>query len=161
MDTKSTVKSKPGAPIGIGSSSSSAPSAPTAQPTISSADSASGAHRTNSPNIMQEIDKINKEIDQLMQSAPKDDPAFKKNINKWVELKKVIAKKTDSQMSSGDVLDRMSLVGKQMDEQKPSNDNRKLPPQNFVNMSLDDSLLYGVDNMIGAIKFVQSLIQKQ
>lgn len=43
-------------------------------------------------NVLQEIEKLQKEVDDLISKAPEDDPEFKVNLKKLLEIKKVLAK---------------------------------------------------------------------
>jgi hypothetical protein len=126
-------------------------------------------------NIMQEIDNIRNEIDDLLKNAPKDDPDFKKNVKKLEELKKVLGKKVEPTTSRPDVSSKKDKKKTPETQQTASNSNEHQEPavthhhhrhehhhepQPLVNMNLDETLLYGIDNLISGYEAIRRLIRK-
>lgn len=123
-------------------------------------------------NMHQEIEKLSKQIMELLEKAPKDDPEYKNNAKKLTEIRKVLEKKTEL---SGNLKSKLfsrkkkvimaandGTYGEVEIEATPSEflaDPIPLP-QDLVNMNLDDSILYAVDAFISAYKIVENFFKK-
>lgn len=114
----------------------------------------------SSINIFKEIEKILKEIDELIARAPHDDPDYKANMKKLIEIKKFLEKKIKQLSgSNASIFDRMGLRKKKT--QLAMNGAQEIitePSQDLMNINIDDSILDVVDRIIDTYHFIKSII---
>lgn len=126
-----------------------------------------GSSRTNAQlssdsgiNVFKEIEKILKEIDELIARVPHEDPDYKVNMKKLTEIKKFLEKKIKQLSGSNpSILDRMGLRKK--NTQLTIHGGQEIitePPQDLMNINLDDSILSVVDRILDTYQFMKSII---
>lgn len=141
-------------------------------PTVSQPSNIQTAQKAVVCNVHQEIEKLSKQINELLEKAPKDDPEYKNSSKKLIEIKKFLEKKTESPGNlKSKLFPRKKKVimaandgtyGEVEIEATPSEflaDPIPLP-QDLVNMNLDDSILHAVDDFISAFKIVGNFFKK-
>lgn len=118
-------------------------------------------------NVMKEIEKLQKEIDDLIAKAPRDDPEYKSSMKKLGEIKKFLAKKAHPS-SVTNLLQRMSKQKKRVNV-TPSDENEIFESRSDVSvdqddanqdltvMHVDDSILYGIECILSAYDFIRQL----
>lgn len=140
---------------------------------------AQAAHKPTGPNIqtrdvLSEIEKVKKEINDILEKAPKDDPAYTANVKKLVEIKAYLERKTDSGRPNwiNKIRRRKRNVNfsssyaeedKLMDPTTSSEFSfeefeQHEHPQDLANINLDDSILYGIESAICAYHFIKSIV---
>lgn len=127
---------------------------------------------TSHYNVTQEIEKLSRQINELLEKIPKDDPEYKSNAKKLYEIKKLLERKTDF---SGNFMEKLlprkkkvivsakdGTYGEVEIETSPSEFfGEQIPaPQDLINMNVDDSILHLVDVIISAYKAVGNLFKK-
>lgn len=134
------------------------------------ANSFAGKH-TQTCDVLSEIEKITKEINSLLEKAPRDDPAYQTNVKKLVEIKAFLERKMNP--------DKRNLIEKVLRRKKKVNldstyaeeaesldltqsefllnqENYLEQPQDLININLDDSILFGIETLICAYQFIKS-----
>lgn len=121
----------------------------------------SNAESKEKSKVLEQIENIRNEIDDLLEKTPKDDPDYKKNIKKLNELKKILGKKGDPDKKNKSKTDLQQSSSQQhLESPSTMNLHEHHETRDFVNANLDDSLLYGIDNLLSAYEYIRKLIRK-
>lgn len=124
-------------------------------------------------NVLNEIQKVTKDIENLVAAGPSDDPDFKENVRKLNEIKSFLSRKMDPNHRS--ILSKFrrnrgriqmrTPSGTDLIEATPSElmldeDHYEDPKPDIVNMNLDDTLLKAFDDVISVYSYVVSCLRK-
>lgn len=114
-------------------------------------------------NVLKEIEKLLKEIDDLIARVPSDDPRYKFNMKKLSEIKHFLEKKHQQFGSSNTSLfDKLKLNKKKsqvtIGEEEIASEPLPRPPQDLINVNLDDSVLEILDEILSVYHFVQNVL---
>lgn len=115
-------------------------------------------------NVLKEIEKLLKEVDDLVARVPRDDPRFKSNMKKLSEIKHFLEKKHQQFGSSNTSLfEKLKLKKKKSQvtiggEEEIVSEPLQRPPQDLINVNLDDSVLEILDEILSVYHFVQNIV---
>lgn len=123
------------------------------------------AENLNVSTVMEELDKITKEIEELqVRNVGEDDPEYKENAKKLLQIRKYLKKKTKpatpSKMKFWNKFKRIRQMRPSDMEQTPSEmmeiEIVQGGSSNYSSYSVDDAFLYGAECILSLLNMIKN-----